>query len=327
MSDTVTLSKFSFDDAGTFASFLSQSDVQCMQTTPGGLKLELAILRTAGIELHLTSLPFGECIALGKAAENTRSFHVPLNSAHPLIFMGQRSVPNVFATYGDGGELAVSARSGSRLAYIVPNREILSAAGHTYFEHEPNDDRSKTTVATADPTRMAELQALLKDIAELTTISPGALEKSAVVKFVEQALIERLLAVSAADVSSRATGNRTPGSRASIMRRVDDHLRLMCSEAVDVADLCRAAGVSQPTLFRVFYEIVGIGPKQYLQMRRLHLARNRLMHDPEPNLTVQTAAHDLGFWHLGRFGSAYRALFGETPSQTLRRSGHRAPAN
>ena len=107
------------------------------------------------------------------------------------------------------------------------------------------------------------------------------------------------------------------------MRKVDDYLRLMSLEPVHVSALCCAAGVSQPTLFRAFMDVFGIGPKQYLQIRRLHQSRSRLLHDHEPELTVCSVAYDLGFWHLGRFGTAYRHLFGETPSQTLLRSRRR----
>lgn len=34
---------------------------------------------------------------------------------------------------------------------------------------------------------------------------------------------------------------------------------------------------------------------------------------------VQEVAARWGFWHLSRFASDYRTLFGESPSQTLRR--------
>jgi transcriptional regulator GlxA family with amidase domain len=50
---------------------------------------------------------------------------------------------------------------------------------------------------------------------------------------------------------------------------------------------------------------------------RLHEAR-RLLRDPEPGTTVARVAAEVGFHQFGRFAAAYRDLFGELPSKTLR---------
>ena len=42
------------------------------------------------------------------------------------------------------------------------------------------------------------------------------------------------------------------------------------------------------------------------------------MRDPS-EATVTRIVTDHGFWELGRFSVAYRALFGESPLETLRR--------
>jgi AraC family ethanolamine operon transcriptional activator len=44
-----------------------------------------------------------------------------------------------------------------------------------------------------------------------------------------------------------------------------------------------------------------------------------LLHASDPEeTTVTQVAFGLGFWDLGRFAGAYRRLFGERPSETLR---------
>jgi transcriptional regulator GlxA family with amidase domain len=62
-----------------------------------------------------------------------------------------------------------------------------------------------------------------------------------------------------------------------------------------------------------------MGPIRFLTLRRMHLVRRALLLAGPSEKTVTRIATDQGFWELGRFSVAYRALFGEPPSETLRR--------
>jgi len=66
-------------------------------------------------------------------------------------------------------------------------------------------------------------------------------------------------------------------------------------------------------------EELGVGPKRYLLLRRLHLARRALCEAAPDATTVTDIATRYGFWHFGRFAGEYRSLFGESPSITLHR--------
>ncbi len=86
-----------------------------------------------------------------------------------------------------------------------------------------------------------------------------------------------------------------------------------------VPRLCSAVGVSQRTLLTAFREQLGTTPQNYLIAHRLHLARRSLMKSGPFDTTVGAVAAKFGFFDPGRFAGRYLMLFGERPSESLRR--------
>jgi AraC family transcriptional regulator, ethanolamine operon transcriptional activator len=85
-----------------------------------------------------------------------------------------------------------------------------------------------------------------------------------------------------------------------------------------VAEMCRALGVGRRTLEYAFREVLGTSPRAYFIQCALEAAHRVLRGSSPGDRTVTEVAIECGFWHLGRFSVTYRAVFGETPSQTLR---------
>lgn len=90
-------------------------------------------------------------------------------------------------------------------------------------------------------------------------------------------------------------------------------------------DMCKALGVSNRTLNTCCNETLGMSPHRYLKLRQMHLVRRALQQADPQATTVTVIATDHGFWELGHFAVAYRKLFGELPSDTLRRGAEAAP--
>ena len=86
-----------------------------------------------------------------------------------------------------------------------------------------------------------------------------------------------------------------------------------------VTDLAAEIGVSARSLHAAFRDLTGETPMAYLQQRRLEHARDDLMAARPGQSSVTDIAYSWGFVHLGRFAGAYRARYGESPGQTLRR--------
>lgn len=84
-----------------------------------------------------------------------------------------------------------------------------------------------------------------------------------------------------------------------------------------VEDLARRSSVHPRTLLRAFQRVLRMGPVSYLRYRQLNLIRRKLI---EPSLyrTITEVMQSVGVTDMGRVSGAYRALFGELPSQTVR---------
>jgi AraC-like DNA-binding protein len=104
-----------------------------------------------------------------------------------------------------------------------------------------------------------------------------------------------------------------------VIRRVIDAIEDEPDRPFSVADLAAIAGVSVRSLQEGFRRYVGCSPMAYLQSVRLTRAHDALQREDPARITVAAVAHRAGFTHLGRFATAYRARFGATPSETLRR--------
>jgi AraC-like DNA-binding protein len=103
-----------------------------------------------------------------------------------------------------------------------------------------------------------------------------------------------------------------------VVKTAEDYALSHVDGRVYVSDLCRAAAVSERALEYAFREVMGMTPVAYLIRLRLHRVRQALLAATRGSTTVSDVALDWGFWHFGEFSRAYRACFGELPSDTLR---------
>ena len=104
-----------------------------------------------------------------------------------------------------------------------------------------------------------------------------------------------------------------------VVNRLDDFLREHFDEPIHMAQLCDVTGVSERSLRNACHAVYGTSPKRYLTRRRMEAVRNALAEARPGEATVTRIATDHGFFELGRFAAAYSSLFGERPSDTLRR--------
>jgi AraC-like DNA-binding protein len=101
------------------------------------------------------------------------------------------------------------------------------------------------------------------------------------------------------------------------LRRAREFLYAHAEEPLDLVQLAEAAGTGIRALQLGFQRHFGMSISEMLRDMRLgHL--NARLAAASPAESITDIAFELGFTHLSRMASAYRAKFGETPSATLR---------
>ena len=85
-----------------------------------------------------------------------------------------------------------------------------------------------------------------------------------------------------------------------------------------IGDLCRMTGASERSVHLAFREHIGSSPKAYRKVLLLNAARADLR-SARAGATVTSVAVRWGFVHAGWFAHDYKAMFGESPRETLHR--------
>ena len=107
--------------------------------------------------------------------------------------------------------------------------------------------------------------------------------------------------------------------RKQVVDKVKAYIASSPNTPVSMTELCELTHVSRRTLQYSFESILGISPLKFLRTTRLNQVR-RALSDPLHNTPIAVTAANWGFWHPGQFAREYKALFGENPSQTVKKA-------
>ena len=164
---------------------------------------------------------------------------------------------------------------------------------------------------------MARLQRLHAAVGRLAEDTPEIIAHPEAARGLEQALIEAMVGcLGMGEVHGDRSAQR---QHAMIMRRFRRAVEENPDQPLYIPELCASIGVADRTLRVCCQEQLGMSPKRYLLLRRMHLARRALRDGAPTAATVTEIATQYGFWQFGRFAGEYKSLFGELSSATLGR--------
>ena len=233
-----------------------------------------------------------------------------------LLSSGVEMLPTNIVRYSEGQSYyRRSAGFASYGSMSLPVAHMVSAgAAIAGLDLTPPKD---PLVLTPPPSAMARLQRLHAAAGRIAEDAPEIIANPDAARGLEQELIEAMVrCLSGGSVHEDTVARR---QHELIMRRFRRVLEENLGQSLYITEICKMIGVSERTLEVCCQEHLGVGPKRYLMLRRLHLARRALREAAPGGTTVTDIATQYGFWHFGRFAGAYQSLYDEFPSVTLHR--------
>lgn len=107
--------------------------------------------------------------------------------------------------------------------------------------------------------------------------------------------------------------------RYHLVKKAEEIAKSYIDKPLTLKQLCDALETSSSALCYGFQDIFSMSPMAYIKIQRLNGVRRILKNADPDTIMVMQVAHEWGFWSSGHFARDYQQMFGELPSETLRK--------
>jgi len=286
-------------------------DLQAFQLEPGAMKCQIDFIAAGSAFMYLEHYPRRTHLT-GQLLHNRFGFAIPV-SGPSLKFSGEQMDHCRLASAMTGEEMDVFAPGGlKQFVVLLDHARLLAMADEAGLpagvQHALRRGRS-TMPLVAKPRAVLSLGQSLQRLLHLAAVGELSMDPGVCEDWIYAQ------ALSILDLKDTPRGR--PPTAVLVRRAVE--ISEAHSGPVRIASLCSALRVSPGTLENAFKNVTGLTPHAFFLRRRLSQARDVLLREEPAERNVTEIALGLGFSELGRFAVRYREMFGESPSETLRR--------
>jgi AraC family ethanolamine operon transcriptional activator len=304
-------------DADELACTIRSWDLECRNTGPPDQESHL--LQIPGEYVFLTRLRIGApMLQSGGSPPGTRSFAILDPGVH-MQWCGQHVNADSLFSFPPGGSFdCVSGSDFAVMAFSLREEVLDEASAAVGLPEVRRLAGGEARAFCCPPDSLRSLQRVLRRAAETLAGNDAPADAAAARRFLRRELPAEILETTAAGLMTEPPSTSQERSRA--LKRALDYIGTRPREPIGVTELCSVVECHERTLRRAFLERFGLATRDYLQALRLNGAFRSLSAADAATTQVSAVAREWGFWHLGEFAGHYRGLFGERPSQTLKRT-------
>lgn len=232
---------------------------------------------------------------------------VAIQREHERAFVAN---PNVVTFYNRGDQFRRSPISadGDRADWFSLRRDLAREVVAGFDPYAADRDTPFTRSYTASDPRVYLLQRRLHNaVTRQAGPDPLVVEETAVL------LLQRVLQGAARRPAAAAV--RAEGRHLELADAARTFISAHFARPLTLADIAARLDVSVFHLCRVFQRVTGCTLHEYRNQLRLRWSLEQILARPPHNLV--DSALDAGFSSHSHWGAAFRAAFGETPTQVL----------
>ena len=255
----------------------------------------------------------------GGAPAGLISFALLGQEGAPIIWRGVEIDHNTVMVYRPGDEIDCSSEPGFHvITHSIAEQSFLKHCHNLGFQDLGKIIYHKRIF----PISFQKRQKLLETIAQTNSIAAKCRDES------EKEMIKGMLELKIPHLFLRAISEsvdvavKSPITDRShkALRVIEQSLKSDSTPPTKVQELLEATDISERSLQYLIMWKYGITPTTYLKRVRLNGIRKILQRATAEKTKVSDIANQSGFWHMGQFAKDYKQLFGELPSETLRKT-------
>ncbi|MEO0538179.1 MAG: helix-turn-helix domain-containing protein [Cyanobacteria bacterium P01_A01_bin.123] len=291
-------------------------DLESTQLRPGTVSGQLCQIQMEGLQVIYTQM--GCTVRTrGNAPPNTIAFGIAKNRVGRTVWQGHEfHYDQVIVNTNREVDLK-TPDDYEQFVLTVDKTLLFEIADNCYRRNLAKELRQKS-VLDSDPVALERLRKMLTALFEANLGQGVSLAGVEVPGQAAERLIAGLIEAIPAPEDAQQQKLR-PFKRTRLAKRVEAYMLDHLDVPLSLQDLCEVAGTSERSLHYAFHDLFDMSPMAYLKAHRLNQVRRRLKVSPPNSNRVIDIAKQWGFNHMGHFSVDYKAMFGESPSVTLRR--------
>ena len=253
---------------------------------------------------------------LGVAPEGTVALALTLAQSGEGRWNGQQMGPDDMIVTGCGveGEY-LSAPLWDSVVFAIPETELTRQIAE--LTHDDPRDFVAQGIARLTPQAAAQVRQAARAYLGASARALAMPDAPSPLPEMARAMIELLAhaLVSTMPPLPKQSLNR----QSQLIRKAEAYCAHNKAQPLRIGQLCLETGLSERSLREAFHKLTGMSPLAYLKTDQLNRAHDLLRAGNPDETLVKNVALANGFSHLGQFSQDYKQLFGELPSETIKR--------